>query len=431
MNTTIDLALLQHVLDISRRMAETTSLVPLLDYAMHEAVKLVGAERGYLVLRQGDGTLQTVVRIGTDDDREDALSSSVLKQVFETGEAVVLRDALGDNKYRFARSVMHLQLRSVMCVPLISRGERIGAIYVDNRLVKGRFSEESLPPLTLFANQAAVAIENAILIEELENRVATRTRELEEANANVQHSWQEAVDANRLRTVFLGNVAHDLRSPLSIVIGALTMVREGMLGEINADQSEWLDKAAAGAETALKLTNDVFDLAKLEMGAMRLHKERTNLRALLTQVHEVTMALNWPPEVSFVLELADDLPTDICLDPDRLQQVLLNLVGNALKATQQGSITLYSRRLPDEQVVMIGVRDTGAGINPDYLGKLFERFYTFGTDKKMRKAGTGLGLAICRDLVEMHNGHIWAESEPDKGSDFKLVLPLNSTDCDS
>lgn len=431
--TTIDLALLQHVLEISRHMAENTSLMPLLEYAMEEAVKLVGAETGYLMLRQPvnatsdpDG-LQIVVRVGAEDG-EEPISLSVLRQVFQSGEAVVLRNASGDDRFKAARSVMNLQLRSVMCVPLTSRGARIGAIYVENRNVTGRFGPEALSPLQLFANQAAVAIDNAILMAELENRVALRTREVEEAKSEVEHSWQEAVEANRLRTVFLGNVAHDLRSPLSIVIGALTMVREKMLGDLNADQEEWLGKAAVAAETALNLTNDVFDLAKLEMGAMRLHRERINTNKLLEQVHSVASALNWPEEVSFVMDVQAELP-DLCLDPDRIQQVMLNLISNALKATPHGRITLHARHLAEAQAVEIGVQDTGSGIEAENLAKVFERFQTFGTDKKKQKISTGLGLAICRDLIEMHDGRIWAESELGAGSDFKFLLPVEMSAC--
>lgn len=427
--TTMDLTLLQHVLEVSRRMAETTSLVPLLNYAMEEAVKLVGAEHGFLMLRQADGTPHIVVRIPQDEVGEEQYSHSILTQVFETGEPVVLRNAIADDKYKYARSVMNLKLRSVMCVPLVSRGEKLGAIYVENRNISGRFNAESLPPLTLFANQAAVAIENAILIENLEERVQERTRELEDAKVNVEHSWMDAVEANRLRTVFLSNVAHDMRSPLSIVVGSLTMLSEGMLGELNGEQLEWVVKANNAANNALKLTNDVFDLVKLEMGVMKVHKEHVDLQHFLKQIYSISKGLNWPPEVSFEFDVSDDMPI-LCMDPDRIQQVLLNLMSNALKATQQGSITLYGRYLPDQRSVLIGVRDTGAGISQENLAKVFTRFQTFSTDTKQKRTSTGLGLAICRDLVEMHKGTIWAESELDVGSDFKFTLPANPDDSD-
>jgi len=163
----VDQHTLERILDLSSRMAETRALKPLLEYAMDEAMKLVGAERGYIVLLTEGGTLDFRVMRSADatpmDDGQDQISTTILDKVIITGQPIIVEDASTDSELGRAKSVALLKLRSVMCVPLIARGEVIGAIYVENRTIPGRFSEGDQFPLTIFANQAAVAIENAAL----------------------------------------------------------------------------------------------------------------------------------------------------------------------------------------------------------------------------------------------------------------------------
>jgi signal transduction histidine kinase len=426
----MDLTTLETVLDISRRMAETRSLDPLLKYVMEEAIKLVGAERGYLVLIQQNGSFDfRVTHPDNDKETTDQISRSILDAVISSGKPLVLRDAGIDPKFSQAKSVMLLKLRSVMCVPMLARGQRLGAIYVENRSAQGRFSENDLPPLSLFANQAAIAIENAALNDQLEARIAQRTQELEEAKSTVEQSWLETVDANRLRTVWLGNIAHDMRAPLTIVIGALGMLRDGEFGTLNEEQAEWVLRSYEAAKRTLELTNDVFDLTKIEFGGMRLDKEEADLATFLRSVHQLGLGLPWPNAVTFRLDLSPDLPK-VYIDPSRIQQVILNLVTNALKFTVQGSVTMYAKVRPDTKQVLIGVRDTGKGIAPDVMEQLFKRFQGVTRDPNQGRSGTGLGLAICRELVELHGGRIWVESALGAGSDFKFTLPLDKVDTE-
>ena len=200
----MDQDLLEHILNVSRRMAETRNLTPLLNEVMDEAIKLVGAERGYVVLVQPNGSLNFPVRRGQVgqalETSKDQVSQSILNQVIDTSQPLVLLDAQQDPRFGRAESVVFLGLRSIMCVPLISGGDTIGAIYVENRSMRGRFSDDDLLPLILFANQAAVAIENARLFQalqeahdELEGRVEERTAELQVAIKQLEEEISERV----------------------------------------------------------------------------------------------------------------------------------------------------------------------------------------------------------------------------------------------
>lgn len=176
-------------------MTEIRLLAPLLEFATVEAIKLTNAERGYVVLPGADGRLDFRVkrdRQGREiQNAEDQISKTALTKVLKTGEPLILRDAMGDQQFSLSLSVMNLHLRSLMCVPLITQGRVIGAFYVENRSVRGRFTEEDLPPLVLFANQAAAAIENAALNEALEAKVLERTHALHTALVRLQGEIEE------------------------------------------------------------------------------------------------------------------------------------------------------------------------------------------------------------------------------------------------
>ncbi len=425
----MDRNLLEQILNVSRRMAETRVLTPLLNYVLDEAIKLVGAERGYVVLAGNDGSLDFRVkrRRGGQplEEEEEQISKSVLNQVIETSQPLIIEDAIRDPHFGQAESVILLGLRSIMCVPLISRGDTIGAVYVENRSIRNRFSEVDLPPLVLFANQAAVAIENAALNDDLEARVAARTKELKEAMQQVEQSWTEAVEANRLRTVWLSKVAHDLRAPLGIISTSLSLLEEGGLGELNDLQLEWIKKSLKMALHLSDLTNDLFDLSRLEAGGLTLQRDMVSLSDFLQNVYKVSLGLPWPETVKFILDAPEQLP-DVFIDPTRIHQVLLNLISNAHKFTAEGSVTLHACHLSGQDMVRLGVADTGEGIPADKLDHLFQRFQQVDGNSLRRRLGSGLGLAICRELVEMHGGRIWVESTPGLGSNFMFTLPLNS-----
>ncbi len=424
----LESSVLLRILDVSRRMAERRTFTPLLAYVVDEAIRLVGAERGYVVLPRPDGSLDFRV---TRDQKgnevqhpDDQISTSVLNKVMQTGEPLILRDAMADPQFSRSQSVMSLQLRSVMCAPLISYGKPIGAIYVENRSVRNRFREQDLSPFALFADQAATAIENAAQNDELEARVAERTRELEHAMAQLEKSWAEAVEANRLRTVLLASVMHDLRSPLALATGSLNMLRGGSFGPLNTEQLQRIEYLVDRLDYMLRLVDDLADLTRLEATSLALYPEKVALPTFLQNIYQVGCELRWPETVAFQLDLAPDLPA-LYLDPVRIQQVLLNLITNAFKFTAQGSVTLRARYQPDQGEVVLGITDTGEGIPADQMDQLFQRFHQADKNVQRKRMGSGLGLSICRNLVEMHGGRIWVESAPGVGSSFSFTLPMD------
>lgn len=430
----MDQELLKYILNVSRKMTEIRMLNPLLNYVVGEVIQLMGAERGYIALIGTDGSLNFQVQRDKDGKElqhpEDQVSKSVINKVIKSGQLLILKNAMEDSRFKEAESVVCLKLRSIMCVPLISRGETIGAIYIENRSIRGRFNEEDVSPLILFANQAAVAIENAALNDNLEARVTSRTRELEQAMHHVEKSWAEAVEANRLRTVWFGNITHDLRSPLAMAIQSLDLLRNGSFGDLNDKQLEWTSNAYQAVLHMRNLTNDLFDLARLEVHGITLQREIVDFQDFLQNLYDIGRGLPWRKNVTLKLDVSPPLP-EISIDPLRIHQVLFNLLSNAQKFTTEGSVTIHARYLTDQDEVMVGVADTGEGIPSNKLDQIFQRFQQVDDKPKRRRSGAGLGLAICNELVGMHGGRIWVESTLGIGSNFIFTLPLYPSELSS
>ncbi|GAB4425975.1 MAG: hypothetical protein Kow0031_05660 [Anaerolineae bacterium] len=425
----MDSELLEYILLVSRKMAETRTLLPLLNTVVFEALKIVGAERGYVVLVQPDGSFDFQIKLDNAGNElehaHDQVSTSVLDEVIGTGQPVMLRNAVNDPRFGQAESVVILQLRSIICVPLIVRGETTGAIYVENRTVRNRFQQQDVALLTLFANQAAVAIENAAIYDKLEARVAARTHELEMARQQLERGWHEAIEANRLRTVWLSQVAHDMRAPLGIASGAVALMLDGTLGDTTPEQREWLGKALKSISHTSSLTEQVSYLARMDEGKVALNIEPFDPQQLLVSSFEMAKGLPWSPHVAVRLKIPDPLPW-LPMDHLRVQQVVLNMLGNAQKFTDSGEVTLSARVNTEHNELWVSVADTGIGIPPQFLGQIFERFKKIRLENTRNREGTGLGLAICKELIEMHGGRIWVESEPGVGTTFIFALPIDA-----
>ena len=424
----VDLETLEKLFEIGKNLSANRSLETLLRYAMSVAIEIVDAERGYLVWLENDGSLNFKVRLDQSGDDieypEEQISHTILQKAIANHEALVVQDAIVDPEFKHSDSVEALNLRSVMCVPLVSNRGVLGAIYVENRSDKDVFSEDDLLPLEFLASQATVAIENVILSDDFERLVAIRTAELKLVNQQLEQSWKEAVEMDRVRSAFFAMVAHDIRSPLATIMFALDLLREDAWHVLDEMGQDWLDTSIKMTNHVDQLTRDFLDLLSAQIGELTVSPELINIEDFLLNQYQINRSMPWTEDVAFQLDLGSPLPNVMC-DRVRIQQVITNLISNAIKCTQQGSVTLYARYLVDEKSVLIGVSDTGFGIPEGDHEKIFERFWRSGESKKKRD-GLGLGLAICKELINRHNGRIWVESTPGEGSNFKFTLPISA-----
>lgn len=304
-----------------------------------------------------------------------------------------------------------------LLAPLVARDRAIGSIGIDSFNPKHQFTEGDQEALMTIAGQVAVAINNIDL-------------------------YEQAVMANRLKSEFLANISHELRTPLNAIIGYSELLVTGMYGELNPKQQDRIDRVNHSGKHLLELINDVLDLSKIEAGHMKLDLETLDIEEL---VRYAFMEITPQAEVKGLdlkLNIAPDLP-HVRGDAQRIRQVLINLMGNAVKFTKEGGVTATAKplsiyggasldtpqvpayfKVPDGEWLVISVEDTGIGIAGDNHKIIFDAFRQVDGSSVREFGGTGLGLAIAMKLITMHGGFIWVDSEVGVGSKFHILLPV-------
>ena len=292
--------------------------------------------------------------------------------------------------------------RAAIFAPMLWERRAIGVIAVC-RVTAGPFSDKEIALLKTFADQAVIAIQNARLFHEIQDK----SRQLEIAS---QH-----------KSEFLANMSHELRTPLNAIIGFSEVLSERMFGEVNAKQAEYLADILESGQHLLSLINDILDLSKIEAGRMELEPTDFDLPTAIENT--LILVRERAHRRGIALEhTVDERLGMICADERKVKQVLLNLLSNALKFTPEGG-QINVRAEVQNGAAEISVTDTGVGIAPEDQEVVFEEFRQVGTASK-KVEGTGLGLAISRKFIELHGGRIWVESQVGLGSTFAFTLPL-------
>jgi signal transduction histidine kinase len=297
--------------------------------------------------------------------------------------------------------------KAELAVPLVLRGEVIGVLGI-KREETTDWDEEELAAVEAVANQVSLALENARLSQEQEKTIV------------------QLQDVDRIKSEFLTSMSHELRTPLNSIIGFADVLLQGIDGELNEMATNDIQLIYNSGQHLLALINDILDISKIEAGKMELVREAVDVKIAFSDVLAASGSLVKDKPVEIVLE-AEETLAPVYADKLRFNQILLNLVSNAAKFTEEGTITIRAE-VPDQtpDKMLISVIDTGIGIPPDKADTVFDRFHQADSSTTRQYGGTGLGLTICRQLVEMHGGEIGVTSEEGAGSEFYFTIPLVS-----
>jgi GAF domain-containing protein len=387
----------------------TFDLRTVLQTLIESAAKLCDADNGGITRQQG-GVFYPAETYGFSKEFTDYIRTLPIKpergsaqgRALLEGKVVHIPDVQADPEYTWAEVQRVGHYRTILGVPMLREGAPIGVFALTRSEVRP-FTDKQIELATTFADQAAIAIENVRLFDEIQDK----SRQLEEAS---QHKSQ-----------FLANMSHELRTPLNAILGYTELMADGAYGEPSEKMLGILKRLEANGKHLLGLINDVLDLSKIEAGQLVLELSDYCIQDIAQTVRSTLEPLAADKKLGFKVEMAGELPPGHG-DGRRLTQVLINLVGNAIKFTDAGEVAIKAEA--NNGSFHVSVRDTGPGISAADQAKLFQEFQQADNAITRKKGGTGLGLAISKRIVEMHGGKIWVESQVGQGSTFTFTLPV-------
>jgi signal transduction histidine kinase/HAMP domain-containing protein len=422
---TRELTALNSVAGVVSRSLDLEKILP---DALDKTIEVMGMDGGAIFrVEEETQTLNLVVQRGLDPDfvaliRRYSIENSVVKDMVETQQPTA----------RFVTDYEPGPIRSslerggwvtIVGIPLVAQKKMLGAINLGSHS-RVELTRESLAVPAAIGQQIGVAIDNARLYAQ----TLEYARQMEVAR-------ELAERANTAKSDFLANVSHELRTPLVSITGFAHIVQKRLEERIfslmpsgNGKTQKAIEQINENLRIILiegqrltTLINNLLDLEKIEAGKMEWHKQPIVLSEVINQVCVSTAALFYGKELELLSEIPNEIPM-VLGDRDKLQQLLINLIANAVKFTERGTVTIQVKQVKDE--IQINVIDTGIGIAPEYQPLLFDKFIQVGDPMTAKPKGTGLGLTISKEIVEHHGGRIWISSEPGKGSTFSFTIPI-------
>ena len=387
----------------------TFDLQTVLDTLVESAARLCEADMG-AIARQRGANYHVVAGYAFPSGFKDYIETlpmapgrgSLAGRVLLEGKPVHVVDVLADPEYALAGAQERAGYRTGLGVPLLREGSPVGILFLFRKGVSA-FTEKQIELVNTFADQAVIAIENVRLFDEIQDK----SRQLEVAS---QHKSQ-----------FLANMSHELRTPLNAILGYTELMLDDIYGEPPQRMRAMLERVERNGKHLLGLINDVLDLSKIEAGQLTLSLTDYSLKEVVQSVFSVVESLATEKKLALKMELPPALPPGHG-DERRLTQVLLNLVGNAIKFTDKGEVAI--RAAASNGSFTLSVRDTGPGIAEADQVRIFEEFRQVDSSATKKKAGTGLGLSIAKRIIELHGGRISVDSTIGEGSTFSVTIPV-------
>lgn len=363
-----------------------------------------------------------------------------LKWLEQTNQIAEMEQIEVDPKYEATREIANKyfdEVQGKLAVPLTHDGKLIGVINLGQKKNLKPYTSLELDFLSNLKVEASIAFSNSLLYTdvqamsqelrqwaiELEHKVEERTKELAESKQEVEKAYTKLKELDRLKSQFFANISHELRTPLTLIMAPLESIIKGELGRVPDAQQQHAEIMYENSLRLLKLINNLLDLAKIDAGKMELYLSKVQLPDFIKGIVASVSPMAEKKRIQLSFTDGENLPKVAC-DRDKIEKMLLNLIFNSLKFTEPGGkVTVSCGR--DNGQVFVKVADTGIGIPKEHLGRIFERFSQVDSSASRQHEGTGIGLALVKELVELHQGQVKAESEPGRGTVMTVTLPMN------
>jgi signal transduction histidine kinase len=399
-------AVLERILRISQILTSTLQLEPLLQTITQSAIELTDtAASSIMLVDKNTGELHFEAVSGSKREKVKRvtvpLEGSIAGWIVREGKPLLIPDVRQDARfYTQVDETTDFETRSILGVPLQVRGKVIGVLEALNKTGDGIFTQDDVHTLSTLAAHAAIAIENARLVTE------------------IQKAYEELSELDRLKSEFVAIASHELQTPLTVILGYASFLKEDATGAA----SEQADVVLQSALRLRSLIDDMVNLRHVETGGAELELEQLSLHELVTTITGEFASLAEARKQNVSIKLASQPPM-VEADRQKLRLVLANLLSNAIKFTPEGGRIQVAVETKGNEV-WVSIRDTGIGIPPRKQERIFDRFYQVEPSLTRRFEGMGLGLSIAKGMIELHGGRIWVESVEGMGSSFTFALPL-------
>lgn len=401
------IAYLERIVKVSQILNSTLTLVPLLQIIIQAVTELTNTEAcSILLIDKNTGELRFAEATGGLNDALKKMSvpmdSSIGGLVVRQDKPLLVRDVRNDPRWHKAvDETTRFETRSILGVPLKVRDRVIGVLEVINKKTEEGFNQDDIQIATTLSAQASIAIENARLMDEL------------------QQAYRDLSEIDQIKGDFVSIASHELRTPLAVILGYATFLRDNVSGQA----SEQLEIVWSSAMRLRALIDDMVNLRHIRTGEVQLERSIFSLRQLLLGVLEEFKDLVAGKQQILTTKFTpDDSPLNIDADRQKIYLVLANMVSNAVKFTPEGGRIHISVALKGHKY-WINVIDTGIGIPKSEYDRIFDQFYQVEPSLTRKYQGMGLGLSLAKGMIELHHGRIWVESIVNKGSNFTVVLP--------
>ncbi|KAI9260813.1 hypothetical protein BY458DRAFT_557511 [Sporodiniella umbellata] len=442
---TLDILDLESILKSSQVISSEVKFDLLLKAMMTIILENSGAECGAIMVKedkygiyaygsQEEGSI-TFEPPRPISEKDSLICSRIVNHTINTNESLFIHNIDQDTRFALGPWYENTRNKSVICMPIVYKATMVGCLFIEGPA--GIFTQRHITVLSLLCQQMGISISNAFLFKSVQRVTMANMRMIEmqkKALEDSRKSKEAAVRATRLREIFLANMSHEIRTPFSGFYGMISLLADTQLDN---EQMDLVKTAKESCEILLQIIDDLLNFSKLQAGKVSLDISPIVVEDIMADVVEMLIAMAIQRGINVTYAVSDDVPSIVLLDGNRLRQILINLLGNAIKFTHDGEVCINcsldkSRKESDSQVsLLFEVTDTGIGISNEQRKVLFEPFSQVDGSTTRKYGGTGLGLSICLQLVELMGGAIDVKSVPNEGSNFYFSIRVSHPKSDT